>query len=95
MVSASPCIQAEQRKNILDNRPETVFSRIRNAHPEGYGSPESIASAANSFNFVDEPRFRAKRTKGTYSLSLRLGYSARDRGARRTKIPLQLNSRVV
>ena len=63
MIGASPCIQAERRKNILDNPPETVFSRIKNAHLEDHESPEilrvietkpSIASTANSFKFGDE-----------------------------------------
>lgn len=69
MIGASPCIQAERRKNILANPPETVFSRIKNAHPEDHESPmisrvietkPSIASTANSFKFGDERMIRAK-----------------------------------
>ncbi|KAH0838886.1 hypothetical protein J3R83DRAFT_7313 [Lanmaoa asiatica] len=69
MIGASPCIQAERRKNILANPPETVFSRIKNPHPEDHESPKisrvietkpSIASTANSFKFGDERMIRAK-----------------------------------
>ena len=69
MIGASPCIQVERRKNILANPPETVFSRIKNAHPEDQESPEisrvietkpSIASTANSFKFGDERMIRAR-----------------------------------
>ena len=69
MIGASPCIQAERRKNIIDNPPETVFSRIKNAHPEDHVPPEisrvietkpSIASTANSFKFGDERMIRAR-----------------------------------
>lgn len=70
MIGSSPCIQAERRKNILANPPETVFSRIKKACPEeDHGSPEisrvietkpSIASTTNSFKFGDERMIRAR-----------------------------------
>lgn len=69
MIGASPCIQAERRKNILANPPETVFSRIKSAYPEDHESPEmpraletkpSIASTLNSYTFGDERMIRAK-----------------------------------
>ncbi|KAG8220621.1 hypothetical protein J3R82DRAFT_2877 [Butyriboletus roseoflavus] len=69
MIGASPCIQVERRKNILANPPETVFSRIKSAHPEDHESPvmsrvietkPSIASTVNSFKFGDERMIRAK-----------------------------------
>jgi serine/arginine repetitive matrix protein 2 len=69
MIGSSPCIQVERRKNIFTNPPETVFSRIKNAHPEDHESPEvsrvietkpSIASTTNSFKFGDERMIRAR-----------------------------------
>ncbi|KAF8425040.1 hypothetical protein L210DRAFT_3489659 [Boletus edulis BED1] len=69
MIGASPCIQVERRKNIVASPPETVFSRIKNAHPEDYESREisrvieskpSIASTSSSFKFGDERMIRAK-----------------------------------
>ncbi|KAG6370387.1 hypothetical protein JVT61DRAFT_12108 [Boletus reticuloceps] len=63
MIGGLPCIQAERRRNVLANPPETVFDRIKNTQPEvDYESPKttpvveskpSIAST-NSFKFGDE-----------------------------------------
>ena len=69
MIGSSPCIQVERRKNILENPPETVFSRIQKAHSDGHESPDiprvletkpSIASTAESFQFGDERMICAK-----------------------------------
>ncbi|KAF9235707.1 hypothetical protein BU15DRAFT_89481 [Melanogaster broomeanus] len=69
MIGGSPCIRVERRKNILTDPPETVFSRIKNARPDDYESPEksrvietkpSIASTLDSFKFGDERMIRAK-----------------------------------
>ena len=69
MIGSLPCIQVEQRKNILENPPWAVFSHIQKAHPDGHESPDiprvletkpSIAFTANSFQFGDEHMIWAK-----------------------------------